>query len=93
MRTYESYNRLVSILEKHVGIDKIHCWHLSDSKMVKGSNKDRHAHLGQGEIGLNPFAMLVSDARFENIPAILETPKDGWGDEGNLSILRKLRGS
>lgn len=92
MRTYDSYNRLVSIFEKHVGLDRIHCWHLSDSKMEKGSKKDRHAHLGQGEIGLNPFAMLVNDARFENIPAILETPKDGWGDEGNLSILRKLRG-
>ncbi len=36
--------------------------------------------------------MLVNDARFENIPAILETPKEGMGDEGNISVLRKLRG-
>jgi len=93
MRTCESYNRLISVFEKQVGLDRIHCWHLSDSKMDRGSKRDRHAHLGQGEIGLNPFAMLVNDKRFENIPAILETPKDGCGDEGNLSILRKLRGS
>lgn len=92
IRSYESYNRIVSLLSKQIGLDNIGCWHLSDSKMGRGSKKDRHAHLGQGEIGLNPFAMLVSDRRFENIPAILETPKDGGGDKENLSILRKLRG-
>jgi len=92
MRTHESYNRLVDLLDKHVGIERIHCWHLSDSKMERGSKKDRHQHLGEGTIGLEPFSMLVNDARFENIPAILETPKEGMGDEGNISVLRKLRG-
>ena len=66
---------------------------LSEFKMEKGSKKDRHAHLGQGEIGLAPFAMLMGDERFAEVPAILETPKDGCGDEGNLAILRKLRGA
>lgn len=93
IRTYESYDRLILLLDKHVGIGRILCWHLSDSKMDKGSKRDRHEHLGQGMIGLSPFSMLVSDARFENIPAILETPKDGCGDAANISILRKLRGS
>lgn len=92
MRTHESYNRLVGLLEKHVGLERIHCWHLSDSKMDKGSKKDRHQHLGEGTIGLEPFSMLVNDVRFDNVPAILETPKEGIGDEGNLSLLRKLRG-
>ena len=92
VRTHESYNRLTSILQKHVGLERIHCWHLSDSKMEKGSKKDRHQHLGEGTIGLNPFSMLVNDPRFEDIPAILETPKEGTGDEGNLALLRKLRG-
>jgi deoxyribonuclease-4 len=92
IRTHESYNRLVGLLEKHVGLERIHCWHLSDSKMDKGSKKDRHQHLGEGTIGLEPFSMLVNDVRFDNVPAILETPKEGIGDEGNLSLLRKLRG-
>lgn len=92
MRTHESYNRLVGLLEKHVGLERIDCWHLSDSKMDKGSKKDRHQHLGEGTIGLEPFSMLVNDVRFDNVPAILETPKEGIGDEGNLSLLRKLRG-
>lgn len=92
MRSYESYNKIVALLKKHVGLDNVRCWHMSDSKMERGSNKDRHAHLGHGEIGLNPFAMLVADERFKLVPAILETPKDGGGDVENLSILRKLRG-
>ncbi len=92
IRTHESYNRLVGLLEKHVGLERIHCWHLSDSKMDKGSKKDRNQHLGEGTIGLEPFSMLVNDVRFDNVPAILETPKEGIGDEGNLSLLRKLRG-
>lgn len=93
IRTEESYSRFISMLSKYVGLENVHCWHLSDSRMNKGSRKDRHAHLGQGEIGLGPFSMLLGDEHFSEIPAILETPKDGWGDEGNLSILRKLRGS
>jgi deoxyribonuclease-4 len=65
---------------------------MSDNKGTRGSNVDRHAHIGQGEIGVIPFGMLVSDSRFEKTPTILETPKDGVGDEGNLALLRKLRG-
>ncbi len=92
IRTYESYNRLVGILQKNVGLERIHCWHLSDSKMEKGRKKDRHQHLGEGTLGLAPFSMLVNDKRFEDVPAVLETPKEGMGDEGNLALLRKLRG-
>jgi deoxyribonuclease-4 len=93
IRTHESYNRLISILDKHVTLERVCCWHLSDSKVEKGALRDRHAHLGQGEIGLSPFAMLMGDERFKSIPAVLETPKDGEGDAGNLAILRKLRGA
>lgn len=93
LRTSDAYSRFVSLLARQVGLYNVRCWHLSDSKLEKGSKKDRHAHLGQGEIGLAPFAMLMGDERFAGVPAILETPKDGCGDEGNLAILRKLRGS
>ena len=92
MRTHDSYSRLAGVLDRHVGLDRVHCWHLSDSKMERGSKMDRHQHLGEGTIGLAPFSMLVNDPRFESVPAILETPKEGPGDEGNLAILRKLRG-
>jgi deoxyribonuclease-4 len=93
VRSDGGYERLVSSIEKHVGIDRVGCWHLSDNKGFRGSNVDRHEHLGQGEIGIIPFGMVVSDERFAEIPCILETPKDGIGDEGNLTLLRKLRGA
>ena len=69
------------------------CWHISDNKGERGDRVDRHAHLGAGGIGIVPFGMLVADARFHDTPVILETPKDGPGDAGNLALLRKLRGS
>jgi deoxyribonuclease-4 len=87
------YERMVSSLSKHVGLERIGCWHISDNKGARGSRVDRHTHIGEGEIGIVPFGMLAADTRFENTPVILETPKDGIGDEGNLAILRKLRGS
>lgn len=92
LRSEGGYLRLVSLLERRVGLDRVGCWHMSDNKGARGSRVDRHAHLGEGEIGIIPFGMLVSDRRFWNTPTILETPKDGVGDEGNLSLLRKLRG-
>lgn len=89
LRSEGGYRRLVSSLDKHVGLDRVGCWHMSDNKGARGSNIDRHAHIGEGEIGVIPFFMLVSDDRFRDTPAILETPKEGIGDEGNLALLRK----
>jgi deoxyribonuclease-4 len=93
VRTEGGYARFLSSLDKHFGLDRIGCWHLSDNKGALGSRVDRHQHIGEGEIGLIPFGMLISDDRFADTPMILETPKDGIGDEGNLALLRKLRGS
>lgn len=92
VRTEGGYERLVSSLKKQVGLNRVGCWHMSDNKGKLGSHVDRHAHIGEGEIGIIPFSMLVSDERFRDTPTILETPKDGIGDEGNLALLRKLRG-
>ena len=50
--------------------------HLNDSQHPAGSNKDRHALLGEGTIGVAPFGWLLADARTEGIPLILETPSE-----------------
>jgi deoxyribonuclease-4 len=92
LRAQEGFYRVMSALERRFGLERIGCFHLSDSRAERGSRVDRHAHLGQGEMGLSPFAALMGDRRFDAVPAILETPKDGVGDEGNLALLRKLRG-
>ena len=93
VRTEGGYNRLISSISGHIGIERVGCWHMSDNRGTRGSNIDRHAHIGEGEIGTVPFGLLVSDERFADTPTILETPKDGIGDEGNLALLRKLRGT
>lgn len=89
--TEEGYSDFITQLEKYVGLDRVLCWHLNDSKKPCASRVDRHEHLGLGQIGLTPFRLLMNDKRFENIPSLLETPKEDPGDIVNLGILRGFR--
>ncbi len=75
-----------------LGIDRLLCFHLNDSKKGLGSRVDRHEHIGQGTLGLEPFRFIMNDARFIKIPKILETPKgdDEEMDRMNLARLRAL---
>lgn len=92
LRSREGYNRLVEKIDHLFGVQKVGCWHLNDSFFEKGSKRDHHAHLGEGKLGINAFSFILNDERWNGTPCLLETPKDGIGDEGNLAILRKLRG-
>lgn len=80
--------------DKIVGLGQIHAFHLNDSKRELGSRVDRHEHIGEGRLGLEPFRLLVNDPRFQRIPMYLETPKgtrDGVDlDLINLATLRGL---
>ncbi len=60
--------------DKYIGIDKIKCLHLNDSKNSLASHKDRHANIGYGTIGFNNLINCLYNPRLENIPKILETP-------------------
>jgi deoxyribonuclease-4 len=92
LRERSSYEHLARAIEKTFGLRRIGCWHLNDSMAQRGSLRDRHQHLGNGELGLKFFSVLLNDDRWEEVPLILETPKDGIGDAGNMALLRKLRG-
>jgi deoxyribonuclease-4 len=66
---------------------------LNDSKKGLGSNVDRHAHIGEGEIGLAGFTNIMNDTRLCGLPGILETPKEAPAyeeDRMNLDALRAL---
>ncbi|GAU09703.1 deoxyribonuclease IV [Desulfoplanes formicivorans] len=78
-------------LDKLIGLDRIGCFHMNDSAFPCGSKRDRHAHVGQGHIGLQGFSLLMRDARFLKVPMILETPKDKAGgmDRVNLALLKE----
>ena len=88
------YQATMADFDRLVGIDKLHVFHLNDSKKPQGSRVDRHEHLGQGCLGIEPFRLLVNDPRFRDSVMILETPKEGPNDEDmdvvNLRTLRSL---
>ena len=79
-------------VELHVGIENVGVFHLNDSKKPLGSRVDRHQHIGEGEIGLDAFALLLNDERFKRIPKLIETPKtiETESDQKNLTTLRSL---
>lgn len=92
LRTAETYAATFEAFDRTVGLERIKCFHLNDSQKALGSRVDRHAHIGQGEIGLEAFALLVNDPRFKHVPMIIETPKEKemLEDIENLSLLRSL---
>lgn len=90
--TEEGYGDTMRQFDSLIGLDRLHCFHLNDSKKGLGSRVDRHEHIGQGALGLNPFRFILNDPRFATVPKILETPKgdNDEMDEINLGILRGL---
>ena len=91
--TFEQFGRLI-------GFDRLKVFHMNDSKRPLGSRVDRHTHIGEGYLGLEPFRRIVNDARFDGLPMVLETPKTGGRtlrpgvvdplDAKNLATLRRL---
>jgi deoxyribonuclease-4 len=73
--TKREYNKTIGALERAVGIGRVRVWHLNDSARPLGSRVDRHAGIGRGHLGLEPFRFLLNDPRFRAVPMILETPK------------------
>jgi deoxyribonuclease IV len=77
-----------------LGVDRIRMFHLNDSVAGLGSRRDRHAHIGSGALGDEPFRSILLDERFRAVPKLIETPKDGdalAADRANLARLRALR--
>ena len=92
IRSTGGYAETIAEFDRVLGLDRLKCLHLNDSQKPLGSHVDRHAHIGQGEIGLEGFAHFVNDERFRIVPGILETPKreDLQEDRENLERLRSL---
>ena len=88
-----AYGKTLREFDAHVGLDRLAAFHLNDSRKPFGSRVDRHAHIGRGELGTEPFRLLVNDRRFRNRPMILETPKEeGDVDDMDAVNLATLRG-
>ncbi|RYG29319.1 deoxyribonuclease IV [bacterium] len=87
IRTEEGYQATFAEFDRLIGLDRLKVIHCNDSLKKLGSRVDRHAPLGEGEIGPIPFQFLANDERFENTPILLETPTE---DEGHQKDLKKL---
>jgi deoxyribonuclease IV len=97
----EGYVQAFREFDRLVGLDRLKAFHLNDSKRPCGSRVDRHEHIGNGCLGLEPFRRILTDPRFAGLPMLLETPKldtpesrrrsdvDPW-DARNLRTLRRL---
>ena len=90
IRTPETFNETFAKFEDVIGFDRLVAVHCNDSIGGLGSKKDRHAPIGEGEIGEECFRLLVNDKRFENIPILLETPIEDEGHERDLAKLKSF---
>ncbi|MGA7340771.1 MAG: deoxyribonuclease IV [Terracidiphilus sp.] len=91
IETAEGYAGTMSQVAATVTCDAVRVWHCNDAKAARGSKLDRHEHIGQGTIGVEPFRRLLNDARFAHCAFIAETPVDEPGDEErNVRVLKSL---
>ncbi|MBI2922439.1 MAG: deoxyribonuclease IV [Planctomycetes bacterium] len=88
--TRSGWQAVMQECDDRIGLDRVLAWHANDSKAPLGSHRDRHEHIGRGEIGLEAFRCLMRDPAFRDVPKILETPKENDMDRVNLATLRKL---
>ena len=82
---------LVEELNRTIGLNRLKLLHLNDCAGALGSHRDRHQHIGKGAIGIRGFQSLLGEESLRKIPMILETPKEGPGDDRkNLFCIRTL---
>jgi deoxyribonuclease-4 len=94
----DGYRATFQQFDRVVGFERLKAFHLNDSRKPLGSRVDRHEHIGDGTLGLEPFRRLLHDPRLEDVPMVLETPKSdgrrrglGWTDPLDVRNLRTLR--
>ena len=92
VRERQALSEIVDELELKIGLDRLKALHVNDSQMPLGSNRDRHASLGEGELGDRGLRVFLSEPRFEGLPAVLETPGPGQSGTGpDLAEVRKAK--
>lgn len=92
LRTDAGWESLMAAITTTVGMDRLKAIHVNDSQKAFASRRDRHEHIGMGEIGLEGFRFLMNDPRLDRVPKILETEKseDMHEDIENMDRLRSL---
>ncbi len=89
LRTQENVQATFDAFDKVIGLEHLFVSHCNDSVVPFASHKDRHEHIGKGEIGLDGFRALIKEPRLQDLHWLLETVPDGQADD--LKTLKKLR--
>ncbi|MGA3035080.1 MAG: deoxyribonuclease IV [Terracidiphilus sp.] len=89
----EGYAETMKQIAATVTFDAVRVWHCNDAKAARGSKLDRHQHIGEGTMGIEPFRSLLNDPHFDHCAFIAETPVDEPGDEErNVRVLKSVVG-
>ena len=81
----------LEMIDRTIGLQNVLVWHCNDAKAERGSKLDRHQHIGQGTIGIDPFRRLLNDPRVAHAAFIAETPIDSpFDDLKNVETLKSL---
>jgi deoxyribonuclease IV len=91
IRTVAGLTETLDEFDRVVGLDRLQSLHLNDSVTALGSNRDRHAPIGKGELGEPGCAAFLSEPRFESLPCVLETGAGGGPGAEDVALARKLR--
>ena len=93
IRTPRALATALDELEQAVGRGRLRSLHLNDSQTPLGSNRDRHANVGEGELGVDGCRAFLSEPRFEGLPCVLETPGHARSGPtaGELALCARLR--
>jgi deoxyribonuclease-4 len=91
LSTQEGYYEVMDEFKSKIGLTHLKGFHLNDSKAELGSHRDRHENIGEGFIGKEVFAEIITDSRFKRHPMTLETPGGDEEFRKNLQILYRLR--
>jgi deoxyribonuclease-4 len=93
LRTDDGISSTLDQFEEHIGTKKLRIVHLNDTKGDRGSNLDRHEHIGMGFIGEEGFRRILHHPVFSHLPLVCETPVDDRRDDtGNIAKVRELAG-
>lgn len=93
VRDSAAFKAVVDEYDRTVGLERLRALHLNDSKVPLGGNADRHANLGEGELGEGGVRVFLSEPRFRDLPVLIEVPgPDGHGpDRAQIEMAKRLR--
>ena len=91
LRTATAVDATFKQFDKVIGLDRVKYFHLNDSKGAFGDHKDRHEHIGQGQIGAAGFKAITNHPKLKHVNGVIETP---WDDDYQVDLkkLQKMRG-